>query len=183
MSSTPRTSADHPDVFVGTVGRAHGVRGEVLVHPDSDNPARFAPGGHLFTGGDRQRELVVRASRSNNKGGYIVAFDGLADRDDAETLRGTRLFIARSDRRPLEEGEFWPDDLEGLEVRVAGTVRGHVDRLDVDAAQPRVRVHLVEGTYAEVPFVEALVPVVDTAHGYIEVVDMDGLLNEPEAGG
>ena len=107
----------------------------------------------------------------------FVRFDGVDDRDAAEALRGRELTIDAGERRPLDEGEFWPDDLVGLEVRlptgwVAGVVTGFVEGV----AQGR----LVVGTSAgavEVPFVEEIVPEVDVAGGFLVLDPPAGLLD------
>ena len=163
-------------VYVGVVGRAHGIRGDVTVRPDSDNPNRFAAGSRLATASVEYPEIVVRTSRLSSKGGLIVAFEGILDRTRAESMRGVQLFIDRDQRRPLSEGEFWPDELIGLDVTVGGTRLGEVRAVNVDTAQPRLEIDIDGGDVAEVPFVEALVPVVDVPGGFIEIVQMDGLL-------
>jgi 16S rRNA processing protein RimM len=114
----------------------------------------------------------VRAVRRVDKG-FQVAFEGIEDREGAEMLRGAQVFV--EERRILEEGEFWPEDLVGLEARtidgdrlgvVVGVVAGLAqDRLVVDG----------DGSTFEVPFVDDLVPVVDLEKRYLEIVPVPGL--------
>jgi len=114
----------------------------------------------------------VRAVRRVDKG-FQVAFEGIEDREDAEMLRDAEVFVER--RRILEKGEFWPEDLVGLEARtidgdrlgvVVGVVAGLAqDRLVVDG----------DGSTFEVPFVDDLVPVVDLEKRYLEIVPVPGL--------
>lgn len=158
------------EVPVGHVVRAHGVRGAVLVKPLTDDPSlRFRSGETLHA--SEHGDLVVE-SVEGHAAGLIIRFTGVTDRTAAETLRGVDLTIERSERRPLEEGEYWPDDLEGCEVRdEAGNLVGVVVGVAFGTAQDRLVVERGDGARAEVPFVAALVPTVDTAARLV-VVDL-----------
>jgi 16S rRNA processing protein RimM len=79
------------------------------------------------------------------------------------------VYAAR--RRQLNEGEFWPQDLIGLEVRPGG---GEVVAVTHGAAQDRLIIQRDELRF-EVPFVEELVPIVDLGEGFVEVVEVEGL--------
>ena len=75
-------------VIVGTVGRAHGLRGQVTVRPLTDNvEQRFAAGAVVTTDG---RRLTV-SGHSWLNGVMLVGFEGVADRTSAEALRGIQL--------------------------------------------------------------------------------------------
>ena len=109
-------------------------------------------------------------------GGYLVRFAGMEDRTGAEAVTGTELFIANDQRRPLDDGEYWPDELIGLTVRshdgrLVGVVIGVVE----GAAQVRLDIEGDAGRF-EVPFVAALVPEVDTSAGVIVLADVPGLV-------
>ncbi len=158
-------------MIVGRVIRAHGIRGEVLVALDTDNPERFAPGSVVLA--PNGSPLVIRASRAHDPG-LLVSFEGVDDRNGAESLHGAVLSIDDADRRALEEGEFWPDQLQGLEVEdlegghlgtIVDVILGSQDRLVVDTAAGIV----------EVPFVRELVPDVDVNAGIVRVKPIPGL--------
>lgn len=114
------------------------------------------------------RTMTVRSIRPTDRG-YHVAFVEVPGREAAEEIRNQDVFV--SQRRELEEGEFWPADLIGLEVRPGG---GKVVGLEPGPAQDRLVIER-DGTRFEVPFVEALVPVVDLDGGYVEIVEIEGL--------
>lgn len=105
---------------VGSIGKAHGLRGEVVVRLSTDRNERVAPAAVLED--SEGRELVVTNSRSNGTT-WIVHFEGIDDRDDAESLRGSVLFA-----EPLEDASvIWIHDLIGRKLReVDGTPRGTV---------------------------------------------------------
>jgi len=163
-----------PDkVTVGTIGKPHGLDGAVVVHPETDNPDRFKPGASLDT--DSGKALIVgRARRSEAI--LLVTFVGVTDRDAAEALRGLVLTISADDRRNLEDDEFWPEDLVGLEVRdPTGSLIGRVAGIDAEAPQPRLTIATDRGEFV-VPLVNALVPEVNVGDGYLVIEPIDGLL-------
>lgn len=159
--------------MVGRVGRPHGLAGFVTVWVLSDAPERFRRGASMYVGGER---LKVEAVRDADRG-LLVRFEGCRDRAAAEHLRGCELAIDPHERRPLDADEFWPDDLEGLEVRlVDGTVVGSVREVVDGAAQDRLVVDTPDGT-VEIPFVAELVPRVCVKEGFVEVVPLEGLFS------
>ncbi|MDY7094149.1 MAG: ribosome maturation factor RimM [Acidobacteriota bacterium] len=103
---------------VGAVRRAHGVRGEVLVEVESDNPRRFESGGELFATppGGSPRTLRIVASRAH-RDGLLVRFDGIEDRDQAQELRGAVLEVDRSKAPPRPDGEVYFYQLVGCRCR------------------------------------------------------------------
>ena len=111
---------------------------------------------------------TVRELRRGKKGPQ-VAFEDVIDRPAAELLRGREVFV--DERRTLGEGEFWPGDLVGLEVRPGG---GAVVEVAHGPAQDRLVIER-DATRFEVPFVSELVPVVDLDAGFVEVVEIEGL--------
>jgi 16S rRNA processing protein RimM len=106
------------------VRKAHGVRGDLVVEPITDDPdAVFAPGRRFIAGttsGDPlpdRRELHV-VSASPFKGGYIVHFAEIGDRAIADTWR-ERFILAPSDElEPLGEHEVYVHDLIGMSVEL-----------------------------------------------------------------
>ena len=117
-----------PDLtIVGRVRRAHGIHGELVIEPLTDAPdAVFAAGRRVFAGtvsGDPapdERELVVEESRPF-KGGWIVAFIGISDRNEAERWRERYLLAPVDELAPLGENEVYLHDLPGLRVVLAET--------------------------------------------------------------
>ena len=162
-------------VVVARIGKPHGLRGEVTVQLHTDDPeARFARGAVLDTeakpGSGVPRQLTIRSTRVHN-GIWLLAFEEIPDRTGAEGLRGTRLVIDASDAAATADDEdaWTEDELVGLEVRDPdGAVLGTVTGLEVGPAQDRLRIELTDGVTAYVPFVEAIVPVVDDDHVVVD---------------
>ena len=178
--SEARSRAVPARLVVGRVVRPHGVRGELVVQPLSDAPDRFAAGAELAHGdpdaGEPLRPLVVAAVRGD-RGRLLVTFQGVADRDAAEALRGGLLSIPRESARPLADGEYWAHQLVGLEVYDRqGRRRGEVADVLPGAAHDLLSVRLEDGASVLVPAVAALVTV-ELGAGRLVVDAVPGLLD------
>lgn len=111
-------------IIVGRVRKAHGIRGDVVVEPITDDPdAVFSAGRRLFAGtvsGDVAKgapELHVE-SANPFKGGYIVHFAEIADRNAAETWRDRFLLSPSDELTPLAEDEVYIHELTGMRVEL-----------------------------------------------------------------
>ena len=169
-------SSTDPDlVLVGRLGRPHGLKGFLVLFPESDNDVRFDPGSRLLVAsGD---VLTVRQTVAIPNG-RAIAFAGFDDRTVVEHLRGVELFVEAGARRRLERDEFWPDELVGLTVRDwAGADLGVVESVDDTSAQTRLTVLADSGRY-QVPLVQDLIPDISVRGGYLVVEDLPGLLSE-----
>ena len=169
-------------IEVGRISRPHGVHGEVRVALSSDNPSRFVAGvelharpGRVGIAGPRLQEqvlLTIDTVRGDDDF-PIVAFSEIADRGRAEAFCGYVLEIRSSDLPELDDDEYYPFDLIGLEARdSSGSVMGPISDVLESPAHDILVVSLRSGGEALVPFVLAAVPVVDTGEGYL-VVDTE----------
>jgi len=165
---------------VGRVGRPQGIKGEVTVQVRTDDPeARFAPSATLLTDPAERGPLVVASSRWQN-GRLVVAFQGVADRNAAERLRETLLQVdARTLPPPEDDDEFHDHVLRGMAVELVGGVPlGElVDVLHLPHGDVLVVRRADTGAEVLVPFVRAIVPVVDVAGRRVEVDPPEGLLD------
>ena len=170
------TSPGQDRIPAGYVRRAHGIHGDVVVRGMlQDAGDRFVEGALLLTNEDEPREFEISAVRGH-QGDYIVSFVGISDRNAADALKGVQFAIHRSERRELEPGEWWPEDLVGCHVvTVDGQAVGRVVDVITGAAQDPLVVETQDGATGEVPFVSALVPEIDIEVGRIVVDLPEGL--------
>ncbi|MBR0650773.1 16S rRNA processing protein RimM [Roseomonas terrae] len=163
-------------VMVGEIGRPHGVRGLVRLRAFTEDPAAIAAYSPLTD------ESGARSFALTLKGGDIAAVEGVADRDAAQRLTGTKLFVER-DRLPAPaEEEFYLTDLIGLAaVTESGESLGRVRAVEDHGAGPFL---IVDGAGREylLPFTKAVVPVVDVAGGSVTVVLPGEIIVQPQAG-
>lgn len=181
-------------VQIGRVIKPHGVRGEVVVDATTDDPkGRFAAGTVLEgrqTG--KKLSLTVKTMRPH-QGRLLITFEEIPGRTEADSLRGVRFFA-----EPVvdeEDDAYYDHELIGLRVlnvgavseeeatarayegalpepedigEVSSVIRGPVHRL--------LEITLDAGGETAVPFVHALVPIVDLDNGAIVITPPEGLL-------
>lgn len=156
-------------ITVGTCGKAHGVKGEVVVF--TDVPEVFVPGGIVQTGGG---ESLTITSIRNHHQRLLVAFEGVEDRNAAQAMRNVELSVAAEKLPALEENEYWVAALIGRRVRsTEGEDLGEVKSVEL-GPQDRLVIRTARGD-VEVPFVAALVPEVSAE--YIVVDPPPGLFD------
>ena len=172
---------DEDDLLVvGRIGRPQGIKGEVTVQVRTDDPdTRFAPGAVLHTDPPERGPVTVAGARWQN-GRLVVAFEGVADRTAAELLRETLVQVdARTLPPPEDEDEFHDHVLRGMAADlVDGSALGEVaDVLHLPHGDVLVVRRDGTGTEVLVPFVKAMVPVVDVAARRLQVDPPEGLLD------
>ena len=161
---------------VARIGKPHGIRGEVTVQVLTDAPGdRFVAGTEFVVEPASAGPLTVISARWN-KDILLLAFEEMADRNQAETLRGAKLFIETEELDDDDDDEGWYEhELVGLEARVAGRVVGKIAALNTMPVQDLLMVTTPDGNEILVPFVEQIVPEVNVAGGYIVITPPDGL--------
>ena len=179
MSAEREDSSKDALLLVGRVARAHGIRGQVIVNPETDFlEDRFRVGRTLRVGAaDRTREYEVREFRVH-QGRPIVTFAGVDTIDDAEALAGADVWVLEAQVAPLPEGTFYRHDLVGCDVRdVKGVALGRVTAVE----GTRERSYLVVDGHMMIPLVGGICVEVDIAARRVTVDPPDGLadLNRP----
>jgi 16S rRNA processing protein RimM len=162
-------------VLLGEIGRPHGVRGLVRLHAFTADPKAIGSYGPL-TDESGTRRIAITALP-----GGLGRIEGVADRDAAARLTGTRLYIER-DRLPppADPDEFLLCDLEGLAAFAEdGTALGTVRAVEEHGAGPFL---VIQGPSGErlLPFTRAVVPVVDIAAGRVTVALPAEVTVEPQ---
>jgi 16S rRNA processing protein RimM len=148
---------------VAQIGAPHGVRGEVRLWPFTADPMALRDYGALESEDGAQRFEIEALRPAKNH--LVVRLRGIVDRNAAEQLTNTKLFVPRSRLPAPEADEFYHADLIGLPVfdtndQQLGTVTavlnfGAGDLLEVQPAAGGATVLLT--------FTQAVVPVVDMA--------------------
>jgi 16S rRNA processing protein RimM len=161
---------------VGYVRKAHGIRGDVVVRGlVEDAGDRLIPAASFDTNEDPPRNLRILSVDPSGTD-LRIRFAGLEDRNAAETLKGVQLVMDSADRRELGDGEWWPEALVGcVAIDTSGCQMGEVIDVILGGVQDRLVVERTDGARAEVPFVEALVPGVDSVARVITLDLPEGL--------
>src|SRR5215471_17918784 len=104
---------------VGRIARAHGIRGQVIVNPETDFPdERFKPGAELFVErGGRIEALTITTARFHRER-PVIGIAGVETMNDAETLAGLELRVPVERLAALPSGTFYRHDLVGCRVEL-----------------------------------------------------------------
>jgi len=159
-------------VKVGVIASAHGIRGEVNIRSFSEPPDA------IFSYGALTDETYVRTYVLTRRGGkdktLIASIDGITDRNAAELLKGTELFVAASALPKKKSNQWYAHELIGIEARLPdGRVYGRVVQLYNFGAGDIIEIELANGKTEMLPFAPPFVGEVDADKGYIIVFPPD----------
>lgn len=196
MQTSLAISSDTMELMIGRVIKSHGIRGEVVVDPTTDEPElRFAV-GEVLDGrqGNKRQELTVATVRGH-QGRLLIKFAEIPDRNAADSLRGMR-FMAPPLEIADEDDAYYDHELIGLRVLNVGAVSveeanarayegaepepediGEVTSVVRTPAHRLLEITLDGGGETTVPFVHAIVPIVDLDNEAIVITPPEGLLD------
>lgn len=156
-------------LLIGEVLRPQGVKGQVKVRPDTDDPARFLALHEAFIKKGAEYAPIRVEDVSVRDDGVYLRLDGAQDRNAAEKQRGLLLYIDRAHARQLEENETFICDLIGCAVVDSqGKELGRV----TDVLQPGGNdVYVIKTPRGEMllPALRHVIPAVDVEKGEITV--------------
>jgi len=166
-----------PLLVVATVGRTHGLEGEVLADVLTDFPERLEPGLRVvWRSGASERPLTIRAVRP--QGDRVrLAFEGVETVDAARALTGGDLCVPQGEAFPAPEGFYYEHEVAGFRcVDGGGRELGTVTALEKTAAGPMLTV-AAAGRETLVPWTRPIVVDVDRAARRIVLDPPGGLFD------
>jgi 16S rRNA processing protein RimM len=168
---------DSERVVIAEIMRPRGNRGELMVRSQTDVPGRLEnlkrAQVRLADGSDV--ELDVEETWEH-KGDWVVKFAGVDSINAADRFKGADVWVSRSERASLPEGDFFQSDLLGCSViDAAGNRLGSVEGWQRFGGPPLLEVS-VDGREVLVPFVDAICRKVDLEARAITVDLPEGLL-------
>ena len=164
-------------VLVGRIARPHGVRGQVIINPETDFVEdRFSVGATLWTrSGSGVETLTIETARVQN-GRPVVGFSGFARIEEVERLAGLELRVPEAALQPLEAGTYYQHQLVGCVVEsVEGDRVGAVTRVDGGAGGSLLAVSGARGEIL-IPLARHICVEIDVAARRIRVDPPEGLL-------
>ena len=163
-------------ILLGIVAAPHGVRGLVRIRSFTEDPLAVAGYGPLSDESGRKVYQVEALSAA--RGTVLARIDGIADRNAAELLRGTKLYVDRGKLPATSKSEWYEADLIGLPaVGKDGRDWGKVVAFHDFGAGPVMEM----SSGVMLPFTDEAVPDIDLDGGKVVVVPPAGLLAEAEA--
>ena len=166
----------HAFIHLGTIARAHGLKGELCVEWHADSPLRSMR-LYLQVGVDTPRPVRIVAVRMH-KGRPLASIEGVRDRTEAEKLRGAKLLLPENERPETVGEELYLYQLPGLEVVLheSGSLIGHIDHVEFPGGQEIWVIRTAGGREVLFPAVEDFVLSVSLAEGRVVIDPPPGLL-------
>ncbi|MCF7797838.1 MAG: ribosome maturation factor RimM [Lentisphaeria bacterium] len=160
----------HQRTIVATVRKPHGVKGGLKVTLQGIDLDTLKALETLFvkteSGWESYKVTLVQGTETD----AILMLAGIDSRESAETLRGTEFYAEEEQLPPLEEFEFYVEDLIGCQVYdSAGTYFGTVNQVLMNPDQETLEVRLPDDTETLIPFVDEWIEAVDVTARRITV--------------
>ena len=168
---------------VGLITSCHGINGQIKVKSLSDFEERFLKPGIRWL--QKENELpsrieLISGFKQPGKETFVVKFEGINTRNDAEQLKKFK-FLVKTDKLPkLNKEEFHLLELLNLEVKTLendelNTI-GKVINLENDKNNLLVIELFENNKEVLIPFVKEIVPLVDIKNNFLIVKPPKGLL-------
>ncbi|WP_026317504.1 ribosome maturation factor RimM [Ahrensia kielensis] len=173
-------------VLLGVIGAAHGIKGQCRVKSYTGDPEALGDYGTLYAEDGRAFDVADIRSAKNV---VVVTFKQVKDRNAAEALNGTELYVDREQLPDdmLDDDEFYVEDLIGMDVLdAAGTHIGAVMAVPNFGAGDMVEIAMLNenGGLSNktdlYPFTKAVVPTIDMERWAITLVPPSEIIVPPE---
>lgn len=163
-------------IRIGRIVNCHGIRGEVVLLPLTDDIRRFQKlkQAMLELPGGRYEEIKVLASREH-KGNVLLTLEGIADRTQAERLKNVYLCVHLEDAvKP--KGSYFIYEIVGLHVYESDVYYGTVTAVLQNSGTDLYEIKNDNGVFY-LPALKSVVKRIDLEQGRMEVEIPAGLLD------
>ena len=162
-------------ICVGAIAGAFGVKGEVRLKSFTSIPEAIADYAPLLTEkGEKKFDVVITGEIKN---GLSARMSGVISKEEADKLKGTRLFVPRERLPELPEDEYYHTDLIGLIVQnLEGSNIGRIKSVLNHGASDLLEIeNKRENRSVLVPFTREIVPKVDIKNSLVVIDPPKGL--------
>jgi 16S rRNA processing protein RimM len=170
----PNTDDELTHLRIGEIVAPRGVHGEVKVRIDTDDPERFYALDTIYLG-DALTPFAVQRARLF-KGQALLELEGINDRNQAERLRDTPVYVSIEDALPLGKDQYYYHQIEGLPTfTTEGERLGYVAEIIRTGSND---VYVIRGGEKEIllPVIRGVIHDIDVEEGKIIVELPEGLL-------
>ena len=162
---------------VGVITTTHGIKGEVKVYPTTDDAKRFEELNKIYLDTGKEYVPLEIEGVRYFKNLVILKFKEINDINDIEKYKGKHLLIHSDDTIELQENEYFIFDLLDSEIFTEdGTKLGVLTEVLTSAANDVYVVKTMDNKEVLLPAIKDCILDVDTANKRITVHLMDGLL-------
>jgi 16S rRNA processing protein RimM len=154
-------------ILLAIIGAAHGIKGAVKVKAFTHIPTNILDYGPLQD--EKGQKYILKLVRVASPDSLIMTVKGVEDRNQAEALRGIKLYVNRDQLPDPQEEEFYHSDLVGLKAQdLQGNAIGHVKAVSNFGAGDFLE--LVDSNHHlyTIPFTKEAVPLIQLTKSGIE---------------
>ncbi len=172
-------SAGEPEyLVVGSLRRAHGVRGAMVMEIITDFPERLKPGTGVFIG-SAHKPMVIESARPHSEG-MLIRFTGLENPEAAAQYRNKLVYVTSADRPALPEGHYYEHQVLGFTVVEDETNEtiGMLSEIMHTGANDIYVVERPDGSEVLLPVIASVVRELDMSRRIIRVHLLPGLIDE-----
>jgi len=161
----------------GKIVTTHGIKGELKVEPWCDTPDYLKHFKTLYLGGEKTPLSVEQCRVQKNM--VLLKVKGIDTMNEANALRGKLLFLRRADA-PIDEGDYFIQDLIGLSVEDADTGESYGALTDVlqTGANDVYELTFQNGRTYLIPAIGEVVLSVDLEGGVMKIRPLKGLFDD-----
>lgn len=172
QAETPTPGIEH--LMIGRVIAPRGLRGELRLTIETEDPERFYDLSEVYLGQDRARFRVLQARL--HQGQALLLLDSITNRETAESWRNAYVYVAAEDAIPLQEGEYYCHQIEGLlAVTPEGERLGRVTEVISTGANDVYVLDVGKGAELLLPAIKDVIIRIDLNAGTMTVRVPDGL--------
>ncbi len=162
---------------IGSIARPVGMKGEVIVNPDTYDVERFFDLDMVYAGRSEEvSELLTVESVRIQKERPILKFESINSRSDAEKIVDYILFVDEKDRIELPEGIYFIHDIIGMDVYSVD--EEYIGKVKDVLTLPAHNIYIVHHNNKEVmiPAVDEFIESIDEEENIIRIRPIEGLL-------
>lgn len=163
-------------LLIGKIVSLHGIRGELRVYPYVDQKSHLCPKARVILkfSGEKYCPYTIETAHAY-KNIVRIRFQDVCDRNSAEALVGSGIYMPRADLPPAEPDTWYWCDLIGLAVYdIQGVYLGRVDAM-IETGSNDVFVVRSKDDEILIPAIGQVVSEIDLKEGKIVVDLPEGL--------
>jgi 16S rRNA processing protein RimM len=158
-------------VCLGKIVSAHGVKGLVKILPFGEDPLLIEELSPVYTGETSSDQLSITMKNSAGNKYWLAAVDGVIERDGAEALRGTEIWVNRDSLPRIEnKNTYYHTDLIGLRVVENDKEIGEVVAVQNYGAGDLLEIRANGATFL-FPFNNDTCPEINVKDGFVRTVN------------
>lgn len=166
-------------ILMGMISGVHGIKGLLKLKSYTARPEDIFTYKELYD--EDLSRVFCFTLKGVGKDCFLVALKGCENRNQAEELKGVRLYVKKDALPILEEDTFWHNDLIGLDVKDAdGHFYGKVNAVYNFGAGDIIDVKTPESKSVMLPFTKQQIPVVNVMENYLVISDKTWFSPEKE---